>query len=596
MREGGHALLVRVLRDRVEERLAVFALGEGRAGRRLREGDRVDAGEHVRVHVGLLQDAAGARGVRRQEPAGLPAELLGLLQRRDHERGDRHRVEEHVGAGRGQLGELRVDRCVGRLVGEGLDDLDVVGALDRLHEALDVAVAVVVVLAQDRDLVVFARRGEQLAERAALLLVDRHETDLLGALGAVAEDRVAGHDEHLRNALVDRRLAPRSVGRRAEADAGGEDAVRDHLLEVREGLLRVVRVVVGLDLDRAGLAVAELDAALGVLDAEVGERPVDGAVARSGGGAGQRARDAEREARVGDARAGLGRSFGGVSAAVTGVSAAGAPGDEHGDDADARDDRGDAQPLAQCAHVSCLFSCDCVGGMGSGAEVPGPAGAVGAMVAVAACAAPAPPAGIPRSFVLASSPEPRQRDEAAGQHEQDHQEDDALQHRGEARVDGVRQLRREHVVRAAEQRAEDAAGAADHHRGQERDRVTEAHRLGRGVLHDDHVEEAADSADERGDREREHLVAVRRDAHRRRDGLVALDDREGPAVLAADEVAGQQEHDARDRDHDVQLPLVVVEPGPFGRGRESGRGSLRSAGELRQPLGEGHADDAAARS
>ncbi len=204
--------------------------------------------------------------------------------------------------------------------------------------------------------------GEQLAERAALLLVDRNETDLPRALFAVAEQRVAGHDEHLRELLVDRGLAPGAVGRRAEADAGGEHVVRDHLLEVRQGLLRVVAVVVGLDLDGAGLAVAELDAALGVLDAEVGQRPVDRAVAGAGGRAGERAGDAERDARVGDAGAGLGRSFTGVAAAV-GVSPAGASGDEHGDDADARDDRGDPQSLVQCAHVFCLFSSDCVGGL-----------------------------------------------------------------------------------------------------------------------------------------------------------------------------------------------------------------------------------------
>src|SRR5690606_8785983 len=181
------------------------------------------------------------------------------------------------------------------------------------------ALAVVVVLREDRDLVRLTGRDQRLAERAALLRVGRHEAELPRALLAVAEQGVAGLGEHLREALVDRGLAPRPVRRGAQADAAGEDALGDHLLEVCQRFLRVVLVVVRLDLDRPGLPVAERDAAFGVLDAEVGDRAVRGAVARSGGRPRQGRGDAEGERRVGDARA---RRRLAVVAFVAGVSAA----------------------------------------------------------------------------------------------------------------------------------------------------------------------------------------------------------------------------------------------------------------------------------
>ena len=149
----------------------------------------------------------------------------------------------------------------------------------------------------------------------------------------------------------------------------------------------------------------------------------------------------------------------------------------------------------------------------------------------------------------------------------------------------------EHVVGAADEGAHDARGAADHHGGDEADRVGEAHRLGRGVLHRDHVEEAAGPAEQRRDREGHHLVAVGRDAHRGGDGLVVADDRHRAAELAPHEVAGEQERDDGDRQHDVVLPLVVVEAAPVGCAREPCRRALRAAGELVEPLGEGEPDD-----
>src|SRR3954470_5822161 len=184
-----------------------------------------------------------------------------------------------------------------------------------------------------------------------------------------------------------------------------------------------------------------------------------------------------------------------------------------------------------------------------------------------------------------------QRHEAAGEDEQHDQQDRALQQRREVRVDGVRQLRHEHVVRAPEDRARDAPRATDHHRGDQRDRMPEAHGLRGGVLDDEHVQEPAHPADQRRDREGQHLVAVRRDAHGGRHVLVALDDRERPAEPAADEVAGQQERDAADGQHEVELPLVVEEPGSRRRLGEARRQALGSAGEIAQPLREWYADD-----
>ena len=191
------------------------------------------------------RNAAGLAETEGRNQLGCQSERVCLLQRPDHERSERrHRVEEDVGVGGGELGDLRVDVGGGGLVPELLDDLDVVGALDRGLEALDVAIAEVVVLEQDRDLVVLGGVGQQLAEGLALLLVDRKEPQLPGALFAVAEERVAGLQEHLRDLLVDRRLPPGAVRRRAEAEGGAEDAVGLHLLEVGERALRVVAVVV----------------------------------------------------------------------------------------------------------------------------------------------------------------------------------------------------------------------------------------------------------------------------------------------------------------------------------------------------------------
>ena len=119
----------------------------------------------------------------------------------------------------------------------------------------------------------------------------------------------------------------------------------------------------------------------------------------------------------------------------------------------------------------------------------------------------------------------------------------------------------------------------------------EAHGLRRGVLDGDHVEEAAGAAEERRDREGHHLVAVGRDAHRGRDRLVVADDRHRAAELAPHEVAREQERDHGDRQHDVVLPLVVVEAAPVGRAREPCRRALRAAGELVEPLGEGEPHD-----
>ena len=216
-------------------------------------------------------------------------------------------MEEHIRARRCELGDLRLEvvRRIARragLVAELLDDGDLVGALHRVEEARPVSLAVVVVLEERGHGVLLAGGHERLTERGALLLVDRDEPELHGRLLPVGEDRVAGHHEHLRDALFDRRLTPGSVGRSPQADAGREDVVGDHLLEVGCGLLRVVLVVVRLYLDRAGLAVAEFDATLGVLGAEVRERPVGRAVARSRGGTGQRRADAEHQGVVGDAR------------------------------------------------------------------------------------------------------------------------------------------------------------------------------------------------------------------------------------------------------------------------------------------------------
>src|SRR3712207_7166556 len=57
-------------------------------------------------------------------------------------------------------------------------------------------------------------------------------------------------------------------------------------------------------------------------------------------------------------------------------------------------------------------------------------------------------------------------------------------------------------------------------------------------------------------------------------------------LFRSDQVAGQQEHDAADDQHDVQLPLVVVEPGPLRGVGEARRQALRAAGVLAQPLGD----------
>ncbi len=121
--------------------------------------------------------------------------------------------------------------------------------------------------------------------------------------------------------------------------------------------------------------------------------------------------------------------------------------------------------------------------------------------------------------------------------------------------------------------------------------MVEGQGLRGGVLHHHHVEEAADAADHRGDREGQDLVVVGRDAHGPGHGLVLPDDPEGAAVLGPHEVVHQQEGHASDDEHDVVLPLVVGQSAPLRSGGEPGRGALRSAGEVAEALGQRDADD-----
>ena len=172
-------------------------------------------------------------------------------------------VEEGVGAGGRQAGDLG-----GHLAGAGrvllhLDDLDV-GALDGLLEALLVGPAEVVVLHEHGHGGVGLLLGEQVGEHLALERVRRQRRADRPRVVGVAPRRRAGGGEHVRHAQLAQRVADGEVVGRADHAEHREGAVAvgaDHLVDVGRGLGRVVLVVLVLVLDRELLA-GEVDAAL----------------------------------------------------------------------------------------------------------------------------------------------------------------------------------------------------------------------------------------------------------------------------------------------------------------------------------------------
>jgi hypothetical protein len=114
---------------------------------------------------------------------------------------DRHRRQQHLGLGRGEVRDLAVHGRVGRLVRlDGAGDLDL-RTLDPLVEPVEERVAEVVVLADHRDRDRSIQGDGGLGQRFALGLVRRLPADgprVLRRLGR-EEARAAG-DVHLRHA------------------------------------------------------------------------------------------------------------------------------------------------------------------------------------------------------------------------------------------------------------------------------------------------------------------------------------------------------------------------------------------------------------
>jgi len=181
----------------------------------------------------------------------------GPLQGHDGEFRGRH-VEEHVGARRLELRHLGVEVGVAGFVAGFGDDWDRSG--ERILETLHVVFAVFVILIEDRDLAARLVGQQILAEDAAFGLIVR-----LPSHGPRMVDRIvpfggAGGDEELRHMRVVHVFLDRGIRRGSETLKHEQDAiVLDELARGLDGLLRVVAIVVGDEID-----LAAVDAAFGV--------------------------------------------------------------------------------------------------------------------------------------------------------------------------------------------------------------------------------------------------------------------------------------------------------------------------------------------
>jgi len=200
----------------------------------------------------------------------------GPLQGHDGEFRGRH-VEEHVGARRLELRHLGVEVGVAGFVAGFGDDWDRSG--ERILETLHVVFAVFIILIQDRDLAARLVGQEILAEDAAFGLIVR-----LPSHGPRMVDRIvpfggAGGDEELRHMRVVHVFLDRGIRRGSETLKHEQDAiVLDELARGLDGLLRVVAIVVGDEID-----LAAVDAAFGVELGEIGRFGLaDGGVGRCG--------------------------------------------------------------------------------------------------------------------------------------------------------------------------------------------------------------------------------------------------------------------------------------------------------------------------
>ncbi len=175
-------------------------------------------------------------------------------------------VEEDVRAARLQLDDVGLDRRLGRLVAALRDDHRRLVA-EPVLQALEIVLAVVVVLVEDGDLRVRLFLQEILRIDARLGLVARLPADGPREVLRVVEFRGAGDHEQLRHLL----LGQIPLDRRVDGGTGRSEhrqhlVAFDQLADLLDGLGRAARVIVGDEID-----LAAVDAALGIDLLEVGD-------------------------------------------------------------------------------------------------------------------------------------------------------------------------------------------------------------------------------------------------------------------------------------------------------------------------------------
>ena len=195
----------------------------------------------------------------------LPFDFVHLLDRlrREFRRGD---VEEHVGAGRLQLDDMRIDgRLRGFVAFLGNDHRGRLGA-EPVLQALDVIFAVIVVLIEHGDLGVRLFLENVLGVDLGLALVVGLPAHGPGKVLGIVPLGGAGGDEQLRHLLGVQVFLDRRVRWRAERIENEQNLVAlDQLAGLLDGLRRAVGIVIADEID-----LAAVDAALGVDLLEVG--------------------------------------------------------------------------------------------------------------------------------------------------------------------------------------------------------------------------------------------------------------------------------------------------------------------------------------
>ena len=165
-----------------------------------------------------------------------------LQQRRVGRDRERH---DDVRAGGLELGDLRPDVRVARLVGLARDDLRLG---DVAVQALGAVAAEVVVLAEVRDLLALELLGDVLAEDRALRGVVGLPAERVRVLVGLVPAHAARGDEQVGHPRRVQVVGHLRVGRRAEAADHREDLVLQHeLLGHLDRVGRVVAVVAGMN-------------------------------------------------------------------------------------------------------------------------------------------------------------------------------------------------------------------------------------------------------------------------------------------------------------------------------------------------------------